>query len=132
MVVYFETKRVEFPPNLTNLKIENVLLYVASTTDNLIEIADVELRFTEQGGGTVGGAATTDESVISTRRGNAGAWTAMIGKAPFGQWELSFPVNDTVRELFSEPSPDQHKPADRVADLLLVITYSGRTPEWPA
>jgi hypothetical protein len=131
MVVRFETKREDFPPNLSNIRIQHVMWYVSSTTDNRIEIEGVDLRFTEQGGGTVGGSANTNESVISTRRGNAGPWNAMIGKAPFGHWELRLPDNRTVRELFSEAPPYPQRPADRVAELLLVITYSGRTPEWP-
>lgn len=131
MVVTFGTRREDFPPNLSNVKIQHVVWYVASTTDNRIELEDVELRFTERGGGTVGGLASTNESVISTRRGNAGAWNAMIGKAPFGQWELRLPKNQAVRELFDESKPNPQKPPDRVADILLVITYSGRTPEWP-
>ncbi len=131
MVVEFETKREHFPPNLSNTRIQHVMWYVASTTDNQIEMEGVELRFTEQGGGTVGGSANTNESVISTRRGNAGPWNAMIGKAPFGRWELRLPKNRTVRELFSESPPYPQRPADRVAEILLVITYSGRTQEWP-
>ena len=132
MVVRFATSRDDFPPNLANLKIQNVLLYVASSSDNVIDLQDVELKFTETGGGTVGGAASSSDGVISTRRGNAGAWTAMIGKAPVGQWDLRLPDNAGVRELFSVAPPDELKPVDRVAELLLVITYSGRTPPWPS
>jgi hypothetical protein len=131
MVVSFATSRDDFPPNLSNLKIQNVLLYVASSSDNVIDLQDVELKFTETGGGTVGGPASSADGVISTRRGNAGAWTAMIGKAPFGQWELRLPDNAGVRELFSVAPPDEQNPVDRVAELLLVVTYSGRTPPWP-
>src|SRR5262249_6218791 len=94
MVVNFESRKDDFPPNLSNLRIQHVLLYVASTTDNRIELENVTLNFTEQGGGTVGGSASTNESIISTRRGNAGPWNAMIGKAPFGHWELRLPDNE--------------------------------------
>jgi hypothetical protein len=131
MAVRFATSRDDFPPNLSNLKIQNVLLYVASSSDNVIDLQDVELKFTETGGGTVGGAASSADGVISTRRGNAGAWTAMIGKAPVGQWELRLPDSAGVRELLSIAPPDEQKSVDRVAELLLVITYSGRTPAWP-
>ena len=61
------------------------------TTEKRIELrGDVtSLRFTEDGGcDRVGGAATTIDGVISTRRGNAGSWAAMIGKSPAGVWEL--------------------------------------------
>jgi hypothetical protein len=132
MFVSFETRRDDFPPNLSNLTIQQVLCYIASTTDNPIDLADIDLRFTGLDGGTVGGVASTNESVVSTRRGNAGPWTSMIGKAPFGRWTMRLPAHDqAVRELFSESKSNASKPPDRIADILLVITYAGRTPEWP-
>jgi hypothetical protein len=81
------------------------------------------LRFTEQGSEqAVGGPATSIDGVISTRRGNAPAWLGMLGRAPIGEWELALPDSQQMRDLF------QH---GRVEDILLVITYSGRTPAWP-
>lgn len=132
MSVTFRTRREDFPPNLSDLRIQHVMWYAASTTENRIELEDVQLRFTEEGGSTgVGGSATTREGVISTRRGNAGAWNAMIGKLPFGTWELRLPANAGTRELFAFVSPSERRPPDRIADILLVVTYSGRAPSWP-
>jgi hypothetical protein len=132
MVVRFATSRDEFPPNLANLKIQNVLFYIAASGGNPIELEGAELRFTDAGGGAVGGRASSSDGVISTRRGNAGAWSAMIGKPPFGQWELRLPNTTAVRALFPNTPADPQKPADRVAELLLVLTYTGRTPPWPS
>jgi hypothetical protein len=124
MFVRFQTRREDFPPNLENLKVQHVVFYVAASSDVRLEVEDVELRFTDANGGAVGGMVSTNEGVISTRRGNAGPWNAMIGKAPIGQWTLRLPDNPRVREIFDD------KRRDYIADLLLVITYSGRTPEW--
>jgi hypothetical protein len=56
----------------------------------------------------------------------------MIGKPPFGRWTMRLPAHDQgVRELFSESESNAIKPPDRIADILLVITYSGRTLESP-
>jgi len=47
----------------------------------------------------------------------------MIGKAPFGEWELALPNTDELKSRFQN---------EEIEDILFVITYSGRTPEWPA
>jgi hypothetical protein len=64
---------------------------------------------------------------ISTRFGQ---WVALKGNLPVsGQWTLSFePLDgDPIKrqralQLFQD---------DKLVDLLLVITYSGRLPPWP-
>jgi hypothetical protein len=123
LTVRFTTVREDFPPNLGDLRIEHVALYFARTHDTRPEIQVSRLYFAEQGGtGQVGGAAVTVDGVISTRRGNAASWTAMIGKSPFGDWELSLPDTSQTRELFAH---------EKLEDILLVVTFSGRTPDWP-
>nr|MDQ3831145.1 hypothetical protein [Candidatus Tectomicrobia bacterium] len=123
LTVRFTTVREDFPPNLNDLRLEHVILYFARASDTEPEIQVSGLYFTEQGSaGKVGGAATSIDGVISTRRGNATSWTAMIGKSPFGEWELSLPDNSQIRELFAQ---------EKLEDILLVMTFSGRTPDWP-
>lgn len=118
MIVNFDTCEADFPPNIDNLKIQHVVLYFVRADDVEIEVPVTHLRFTENGGtGTVGGGATSIDGVISTRRGNASSWISMIGKSPYGAWELSLP-----EKLFSN---------EEITDILFVITYSGNTPEWP-
>jgi hypothetical protein len=69
----------------------------------------------------------TIDGIISTRRGNAGSWTSMIGKSPIGQWELALPNTEEIRQRFGDGSTE-----GEIEDILLVISYSARTPEWPA
>jgi hypothetical protein len=126
MRVTFETTREDLPPNLDSVKIEQVLLYFSPSGENPIEIDTVELRFTELGtSGSVGGKAGTNGGIISTRRGNAGTWGSMIGQSTAGKWELRLPTGQAIRDLFDDTKKDY------VTDILLVITYGGRTPEWP-
>ena len=47
----------------------------------------------------------------------------MLGKAPVGEWELALEDNDKTRGYFRD---------EQLGDILLVLTFSGRTPEWPA
>jgi hypothetical protein len=124
MTVRFSTQRDDFPPNLTVLKIQQVVLYFARADVQDFEVQVTSLRFTEQGSkGTVGGGATSLDGIISTRRGNAGSWTSMIGRAPFGTWELALPNTEDMKNLFKDEAID---------DILFVISYSGRTPLWPS
>ena len=121
MTVKFATERADFPANLDRLRIAHVVLYFARKSGQSFEVAVSGLRFTEAGGaGPVGGAATSIDGVISTRRGNAGSWAGMIGKSPKGEWELSLPDTRETRGLFRQ-----------LEDILFVLTFTGRTPEWP-
>jgi hypothetical protein len=47
----------------------------------------------------------------------------MQGKAPFGEWELALPNTEDMRNRFTN---------EEIEDILFVVTYSGRTPEWPS
>lgn len=124
MTVRFNTTAEDFPPNVTALKMQQILLYFARADGTSFELPVTGLRFTETGKpGTIGGSATPVDGLISTRRGNAGAWTALVGKSPVGEWELSLPNLEEVRRRFRNGELD---------DILLVISYAGRTPEWPA
>jgi hypothetical protein len=123
MTIRFTTLPEDFPPNIDDVRIQQVLLYFSRTSGQTFEVPVTSLHFTAQGtAGAVGGGATSIDGVISTRRGNAGSWTAMIGKPPFGEWELALPKTDDLRGHFNN---------DDIQDMLLVITYTGRTPEWP-
>jgi hypothetical protein len=123
MTVRFQTIREDFPPNIDNIKIQQVVLYFARANGKSFEVPVTHLLFAEQGSqGAVGGAATSVDGVISTRRGNAGSWTSMIGKSPIGEWELALPTAEEMKNRFKN---------EDIEDILLVITYSGRTPDWP-
>jgi hypothetical protein len=123
MVVRFTTQRADFLPNLVELRIQQIVLFFARAEGTSFEVPVTHVFFTEQGSAAaVGGGATSIDGVISTRRGNAGSWTAMIGKSPVGEWELALPNNEEVKNRFKN---------DEITDILFVITYSGRTPAWP-
>lgn len=124
MVVRFATARDDFPPNIDELRIQQIALYFARADGVTDEIPVTHLRFTDSdAAGPVGGGAVSVEGIVSTRRGNAGSWSGMVGRTPTGIWELALPNEEPVTALFQQ---------EQVKDILLVITYSGRTPEWPA
>lgn len=134
MTVRFRTDEEDFPVNLRDLRIQNVLLYFVGGDGDLTELEtdaqlvpewnQVELRFQERGSnGIVGGRAPPMEGVVSGRRSQRTAWsTSVHGKRPAGEWTLSLPNTSTVRNLFVD---------DVVDDILFVVTVDGRLPEWP-
>jgi hypothetical protein len=89
-----------------------------------VELQGVRLLFKNQGEETpVGGSADSIDGIISTRRANGSNWIPITGnQPPIGEWELSLPTDDTTKNLFRN---------EVIEDILFVITYSGRIPEWP-
>jgi hypothetical protein len=124
MSVRFATRSEDFPQNLQDLKIQQVTLYFSSSTSKAFEspIA-VQLYFREDNSGIrVGGSGTPISGWISTGQGSAPSWISMIGRKPIGEWELTLPDTEDARDLVKT----------KIADILLNITFAGRTPEWPA
>jgi hypothetical protein len=122
--VTFTTRRADFPPNLDELAIDQVAVSLVTRSPPPASLATVTLRYTEDGTtARLGGSAAPVDRVVSTRRANGGPWLSVTGKPPVGRWELALPDRDEVREWMA---------ADGLTDVLLVISYRGRTPAWPA
>jgi hypothetical protein len=111
-------------PNLSDLKIQQLLLYFAPSNGTPAELNGVRLQFSSQTSGVpVGGSASTIDGVISTRRPSGSNWLPITGNIPpIGEWELALPADDSTRKLIAN---------EEIQDILFVITYSGNTPEWP-
>src|SRR6185369_5753378 len=98
MTVRFKTVPEDYPPNISDLEIEHIMLYFSGSGTSQFDVPVRYFRFSERdGSGPVGGAARSNDRIISTRRGNAGSWLAMQGKTPVGEWELSLPNTEEVR-----------------------------------
>jgi hypothetical protein len=124
MVVVFDTARGDFLPNISELTIQQLLLYFAPSNGQPVEIQGTQLQFKNSSDQIpVGGSADSVDSVISTREPNGANWLPITGnKSPIGEWTLTLPNSDPVKNLFKDGG---------IEDILFVITYSGRTPEWP-
>ena len=124
MTVAFRVEPTDFARNLDDIRIAHLALYFSRARRSNVEVTVGSLSLTPDGStGTFGGAATTNDGLISTRSGNAGGWMAMIGQSPVGDWELTLPDTAAVRSLFATGMID---------DIALVVTYAGRLPAWPA
>ncbi len=123
MSVTFEMARGDFPPNLDNLRISQIALYLARPSGSKLEFAPVDLRFQQAGGGSLGGAGATINGLISTRAANGSPWLSLVDSDPTGNWCLTLPNTEETKNHFQSGD---------VTDILFVITYTGRAPEWPA
>lgn len=124
MNVQFILSSEGFPPNLRELRLQQVMFVMVRAKDDAFEIGNTRLLLTPTGesravGGSVDGSV---DGMISTRRGNASAWVPLIGKSPVGLWELSLPDSAEMKSRFKN---------GEIEDLLLILTYEGRTPVWP-
>jgi hypothetical protein len=124
MTVRFETTGQDFPPNLSDLRIAQVLIYFSRTDGAKFEIPVKKLTFTPaESSASTGGAASTLDGCVSTLRGNGGSWLALIGKVPVGTWELSLPNTEQMRDRFAN---------NEIGNILFMLTVEGSTPAWPA
>jgi hypothetical protein len=80
-------------------------------------VSDPGVQVTLQHGG-VGGLATSVNGIISTRRGNATAWTA-ITTTPVGDWTIT--LDATGAKLLD---------AGSLQDLQFVVGYTATGPAW--
>lgn len=130
MVVRFKTLRQDFPPNLSQIRMEHVALFFAHEGSSFSPVPISYLNFHDDGNRD--SVDSNGDGVISTRLSDgAGAvpasWrTIMINQRPVGTWELSFNfgqalADEAIRQRFREGN---------IRDILLVITYRGRTSQW--
>jgi hypothetical protein len=128
--VTFQTALRDFPPNVQNLSIGQVLLYFVPGDGGAFQIQPT-LRLTPPGNdveASVGGTVSSPPdgnplgAVFSTRRGNASVWMPMIGMSPAASWTLDIPNAPNGQSVFQ---------TGQVKDILFVITYNGNTPSWP-
>ena len=124
MSVRFATQPEDFPPNITNLRIDAVVLYFVRRSGATFEQDVQSLSFSPDGvAGQFGGSATTVDGKISTRAGNGTTLLPLIGLPPTGEWHLSFadnpPAEVTARERFAQ---------DDIETIILALTVSGDLP----
>jgi hypothetical protein len=123
--VTLRTRPGDFPVNLADLEIQQVLLYLAPAADGDLDPIDVDLAL--RPGGAAGGApplggpaSTAPDGTVSTRRGNGSPWLTLQGMPPAGEWTLEFGPGTAAR--FADGT---------LVDVLLVLSVTGHPPPWP-
>ena len=128
MEIKLPVRREDFPSNQQQFKIKRIT-FIASKDDTTSEEINVSLKFDPNGGtaGLDGGTVKTQQGLISKLNGNADSWDLFSDKSPFGEWKLKLrDENDTtsfisVKKLLND---------NEIKDILFVITYSGKLPDW--
>ncbi len=121
----FEVTRSSFPPNLDNIHIRELLLYISGEVKEVIDKTKVTLSFTvNDTASAIHGDATPINQTINTLKGNGGGWESFKNgnRNPFGKWTFEFEDTPEVRNLLKD---------NKLNDILFVISYSGDTPPWP-
>ena len=128
MTVEFSTVAQEFPPNVQNLEIEHLACVIAARGQVPREVS-VRMKFTEAPEAPTQPAppsswleAVPIDGQIGTQRGNASAWLGLLGRPAIGRWGIWLPDTHEVQYWMQ---------GDGVLDVLLVISYWGRTPALP-
>jgi hypothetical protein len=122
MAVQFETSAADFPPNVDTVRIEHVELYFVRRSGAKFEIETVELRLDRPDGPSPKGTCGTEAGLITTRTARGTPWLVFRDVVPIGRWTLTLPDSEETRRRFTD--------AD-VTDIVLIITFGGRLPEWP-
>lgn len=125
MLITLEASRRDFPPNLESLAVDHLLLYFVRTDCPPPEEGpcnEVSVSQLCRNGERIGGSAVSIGGAISTRRANASQWQ-VAGRSPVGTWQVQLGNTPEMRNRFKNGGID---------DVLVVISYSGRTPPWPA
>ncbi len=135
MKVTFTVTKQDFPANIRELKIRNLMMYFVKSDEmdpldandeaNIIQINELPveaLRYTPKGSKTSKEVknATARDAIISTRKNNGAGWASFIGTGIEGTWELEF--KQEFKGLFQNA---------KITDILFVIGYKGEAPEWP-
>jgi hypothetical protein len=105
--VKFPSQASDFPPNVENLSIAQLLMYFIPADGASFQLQPT-LSFTPSGtsasiGPYAAGAPGTSAPpvyVFSTRRGNASAWIPILGEGVTGNWTLTLPNNPATAGIF--------------------------------
>ena len=125
----FSIAETDFPLNLErdSLKTSNLLAYFVPSNGEVIKVTNIGLSFVPQGAPPnttpLGGDASSERGLLSTRSGSAPGWGSCVGVAPFGKWTLDLSRDSALQALLA---------ADKVRDILFVLSYNASTPAWPS
>jgi hypothetical protein len=123
VTIGFDVSADDFPANLDGITTSQLGLYIVLADGVTGTPIQVSLDFSANGERPVGGtASSTSGGIVSTRLGNGAPWTVLLGQSPFGRWRVTFPETATIRALLD---------AEAISDIAMVVSYTGRTPQWP-
>ena len=112
----------DFPPNLTELTLEQLTLFVVGANGVRQDLTVRAARHAVGTQVTTTGPVTTVGGVVGTRRPDGAPWLGFVGSDPAGDWQFTLEDTPATRALFT---------TGLIRDLVLVFSLSGTTPAWP-
>ncbi|HEU4328717.1 MAG TPA: neuraminidase-like domain-containing protein [Roseiflexaceae bacterium] len=132
--VSFSTERADFPPNVEGLALGQVLLAFTRAGGAAFELS-ASLSLAAGGNAYNGEPAESIDGAISTRRGSWRALAPGISLAGPSTWTLAITGGVALEGATRTPlstAQIQQLLREQVDDILLIVSYSGLLPEWPA
>lgn len=114
--------REDLPAHIQDLRVAHLTLFVVRRDDFDEELAIRAVDHTSGGQTVSAGEVRTTGGIISTRRPGGTPWQVFIDRNPVGDWGFQLEDNPQVRSWFRE---------GLIEDIVIVLTLSGTTPEWP-
>ncbi|MGL5860855.1 MAG: hypothetical protein ACRCY9_06340, partial [Phycicoccus sp.] len=112
----------DLPPHVTDLRVRHLTAFVLRKDDLVEELTFAEFSHTSGGRTVTAGEVTTTGGIASTRRPSGTPWGLLLGGDPLGEWEFALEDDPVVRSWLAE---------ELIEDIVLVVSLSGTTPEWP-
>ncbi len=123
MQVKLPVMRQDFPPHVTDVRIQQVTLFCVRADGYLQEVRVKSLAHTIPGLDTITtGEVLTQGGIVGTRRPGGAPWQRLVGRDPVGEWTLQLENSPSLRQAFKDES---------ILDVVLVLTVGGITPAWP-
>lgn len=125
--VSFDLGKNNFPVNVKDPIITNVLLYFPQAGENSKEVSISKFTFAVSTDdlqteiGILENAISTNDARISTADANGTNINGMLGKSVGGKWSLALTDTPQLRQLIDD---------EMLTDILLVITFAGETPKY--
>lgn len=123
MHVKLPIRREDFPPHISDVRIEQLTLFSVRADGYLQEVGVKSLAHAIPGLDTVtAGEVVSTGGIISTRRPGGAPWQVFVGRDPAGNWTLQLDNTAFFRQAFKDES---------ILDIVAVLTINGVTPAWP-
>ena len=122
MHVVLPLRSEDFPAHIEDLVVVHLSLFCVRAPELTEELTVVSLQRTDIEGSDTAGEARTTSGAISTRRPGGDTWQPLLGGSPIAEWDVQLRDDSTVRAWFRD---------GLIQDLVLIMTLSGATPDWP-
>ena len=138
MSISFELTEKDFPANVQDLEIEDVVVYLADSDNEDLKFK-LSMNIGLENADGVARASVKTNGLNFTSKSGEPLEMAGIKDSPVGTWTLEFPTGKYTGSAFGEDNKadiDNRQAAidlfknGNIDDILFIITYKGQTAGW--